>query len=82
LLTLKKANTRAKVKTIARARAVVRPVTPAARARTPAKAKEAAQLTEANRLKLSDEFLAAYLSSSSNTVLRGPEFSDSALEDS
>jgi hypothetical protein len=67
---------------IARAKAVVRPVTPGARARTPAKAKEAAQLTEANRLKLSDEILAAYLSSSSNTVLRGPEFSDSALEDS
>ena len=66
---------------IARAKAVVRPVTPGARVRTPAKAKEAAQL-EANRLKLSDEILAAYLSSSSNTVLRGPEFSDSALEDS
>ena len=60
-LTLKKANTRAKVKTIARAKAAVRPVMPGARARTPAKAKEAAQPTEANRLKLSEEILAASL---------------------
>jgi len=60
-LTRKRANTRAKARTIVRARAAAKPATLVARARTLVKAREAAQLTEANRLKFSDEALAASL---------------------
>jgi len=52
---LKRANTRAKVKTSVRARVAARPATMVAKARTLAKAREAARLTEANHLKHSDE---------------------------
>jgi hypothetical protein len=51
----KRVNTRAKAKTIVRARAAARPATLAAKARTLAKAREAVPQTEANHLKHSDE---------------------------
>jgi len=51
----KRVNTRAKAKTIVRARAAARPATLAAKARTLAKAREVAPRTEANHLKHSDQ---------------------------
>jgi hypothetical protein len=51
----KRVNTRAKAKTIVRARAAARPATLVAKAKTLAKAREAAPPTEANHLKHSDE---------------------------
>src|SRR4029077_9010086 len=61
-LTPKKANMRAKVRTNVRARAGARPATPVAKERTPAKARAVAQPTELNRLKFSNQALAARLS--------------------
>src|ERR1700730_6649722 len=72
-LTRKRASTRAKAKTIVRARAAAKPATLVARARTLVKAREAAQLTEANRLKFSDEALAVSLSTSAGSCVRGQE---------
>jgi hypothetical protein len=51
----KKVNTRAKAKTIVKARAAARPATLVAKARTLAKAREVAPRTEANHLKYSDQ---------------------------
>jgi hypothetical protein len=61
-LTLKRANMRAKVRTNVRVRAGARPATPVAKERTPAKARVVAQPTELNRLKFSNQALAARLS--------------------
>src|SRR5260370_41806643 len=76
-LTRKRANMLAKAKTIVRVRVDVRPVTMDAKARTPAKAREAARPTEVNRRKHSNESLAIYFSSSCASRVRGPEFSKS-----
>jgi len=60
-LTLKKANMRAKVRTSVRAKVGARPATAVAKARTPAREREAAQPTEASRPNYSNQALAAHL---------------------